>query len=99
MLGSDALMRLSLVISAPPGASGTLKSTRMKTRLPFRSSSRIERVLMWVHYACSVDTKERSVFFGQFPGLAVAPAEYMGRLAGGQTASVPGPDHFIAEPD
>src|SRR5258708_26877488 len=45
MLGSDALMRLSLVISCPPGASGTLKSTRMKTRFPFRSRSRIERVM------------------------------------------------------
>src|SRR6266481_5181454 len=45
MLGSEALIRLSLVISFPPGASGTLKSTLMKTRFPFKSRSRIERVL------------------------------------------------------
>src|SRR6266566_4589837 len=45
MLGSEARIRLSLVISFPPGASGTLKSTLMKTRFPFRSRSRIERVL------------------------------------------------------
>src|SRR2546427_5923842 len=45
MLGSEALIRLSLVISFPPGASGTLKSTLMKTRFPFRSRSRIESVL------------------------------------------------------
>src|SRR5580658_5522277 len=42
MVGSDARIRLSLVISCPPGASGTLKSTRMKTVLPLRSKSRIE---------------------------------------------------------
>src|SRR5579863_4182313 len=46
MLGSEALMRLSLVISRPPAARGTLKSTRMKTRFPLRSRSRIERVLI-----------------------------------------------------
>src|SRR5258708_6096482 len=45
MLGSEALIRLSLVISFPPGASGTLKSTLMKTRFPLRSRSRIETVL------------------------------------------------------
>ena len=39
-------MRLSLVISIWPWSfleRGTLKSTRMKTRLPVRSRSRIER--------------------------------------------------------
>src|SRR5579862_7379389 len=35
-------MRLSLVISLPPAARGTLKSTRMKRRLPLRSRSRME---------------------------------------------------------
>src|SRR5580693_7266580 len=49
MVGSDALMRLSLVISLPPLASGTLKSTRMKTRLPFRSRSRIESVIVPIY--------------------------------------------------
>ena len=34
-------MRLSEVISLPPAASGTLKSTRMKTRRPAMSSSEI----------------------------------------------------------
>src|SRR5437867_11894253 len=42
MLGNDAWMRLSLVI-APAGSSGTLKSTRMNTRRPAISTSRIER--------------------------------------------------------
>src|ERR1039457_1386383 len=42
MVASDALMRLSLVISWPPGAKGTLKSTRIKTRLFFRSRSRTD---------------------------------------------------------
>src|SRR6185312_15358874 len=42
MVGSEARMRLSLVISWPPFASGTLKSTRMNTRLPRRSRSLIE---------------------------------------------------------
>src|ERR1035437_323490 len=42
MVGNAALMRLSEVISWPPGASGTLKSTRMKMRFPLRSRSRIE---------------------------------------------------------
>src|SRR5579885_2929160 len=44
MVGTAARIRLSLVISLPPGASGTLKSTRMNTRLPFKSRSRIETV-------------------------------------------------------
>src|SRR5262245_16119507 len=46
MLGKEALMRLSLVISSLPSgvlARGTLKSTRMKTRFLDRSRSRIER--------------------------------------------------------
>ena len=51
MLGSDALMRLSLVISLPPGARGTLKSTRMKTRLFRRSRSRMESVLIFSNIA------------------------------------------------
>ena len=42
MVGKDALIRLSLVISCPPGARGTLKSTRMKTTLFSRSRSRID---------------------------------------------------------
>src|ERR1022692_452802 len=42
MVASDALMRLSLVISWPPGAKGTLKSTRIKTHLFFRSRSRTD---------------------------------------------------------
>src|SRR5450432_307808 len=42
MFGSEARMRLSLVISCPPGANGTLKSTRIKTVLFLRSRSRIE---------------------------------------------------------
>src|ERR1700690_3691119 len=46
MVGSDARMRLSLVISLPPAASGTLKSTRMKPRLPLRSRSRMESLGM-----------------------------------------------------
>src|SRR5487761_1947762 len=46
MLGREALMRLSLVISFPPGASGTLKSTLMKTRFPSSERSRIDNVLM-----------------------------------------------------
>src|SRR5438270_14022835 len=52
MLGSEALIRLSLVISRPPGARGTLKSTRIKTRLFFRSRSRMESVLMGVVSLC-----------------------------------------------
>src|SRR5882672_1272805 len=40
MVGSDARMRVSSPIT--PAFSGTLKSTRMKTRLPARSRSRIE---------------------------------------------------------
>ena len=35
-------MRLSLVISRPPAANGTLKSTRMKTVLSFKSRSLID---------------------------------------------------------
>ena len=46
MVGSEARMRLSLVISCPPLASGTLKSTRMKTRFPLRSRSLIESLGM-----------------------------------------------------
>src|ERR1700733_11461328 len=42
MVGNDARTLLSLVISCPPGASGTLKSTRMKAVLPLRFKSRID---------------------------------------------------------
>src|SRR5580658_1955669 len=42
MVGREARMRLSLVISWPPDARGTLKSTRMKTRLPVKSRSSME---------------------------------------------------------
>ena len=38
MVGSDARMRVSSLIA--PFLIGTLKSTRMKTRLPLRSRSR-----------------------------------------------------------
>src|SRR5271155_1080995 len=51
MLGREALMRLSLVISFPPGARGTLKSTLMKTRLPWRFRSLIDSVLILSHDA------------------------------------------------
>ena len=37
IVGSEALIRVSSLITPP--FSGTLKSTRMKTRLPLRSTS------------------------------------------------------------
>src|SRR5580692_3075888 len=49
MLGSDALMRLSLEMSFPSFANGTLKSTRMNTRLPFKSKSRIDKAICLIY--------------------------------------------------
>ena len=42
--GSEALIRVSSLITPP--LSGTLKSTRMKRRLPLRSTSLIDCVAM-----------------------------------------------------
>ena len=44
MVGSDEVMRVSSVIT--PFLIGTLKSTRMKTRLPSRARSRIEYLVI-----------------------------------------------------
>ena len=44
MVGSDEVMRVSSVIA--PFLIGTLKSTRMKTRLPRRSRSLIEYLVI-----------------------------------------------------
>ena len=44
IVGSDARIRVSSLITPP--FSGTLKSTRMKTRLPLRSTSVIDCVAM-----------------------------------------------------
>src|SRR5437868_4080834 len=46
MVGTEARMRLSLVISLPPPARGTLKSTRIKTRLPRSWRSRTDLMLI-----------------------------------------------------
>src|ERR1700733_6694168 len=50
MVGSDARTLLSLVISCPPAASGTLKSTRMKVVLSFKSRSRIETFDIYLRF-------------------------------------------------
>ena len=46
MVGSVATMRVSSVIVVPSSVSGTLKSTRMKTRLLASSISRMESLGM-----------------------------------------------------
>src|SRR5579863_9293680 len=98
MLGRDARMRLSLVISWPPGASGTLKSTRMKRRLPFKSKSRMERVLIFFLFCLfRANAKDGAVLLRQFGGAKVAPAKDVLGVARRQPACVFRPEQLIAE--
>src|SRR5262245_3489292 len=60
--GSDALMRVSSVIL--PSEVGTLKSTRIKTRLPFRSRSEIESLFILYGFALSGSHSLRSFLYG-----------------------------------
>src|SRR5580704_7401816 len=100
MLGSDARMRLSLVISWPPGASGTLKSTRMKRRLPFKSKSRMERVLIFFLFCLfRTDSEKGPVILRQLGGSKIAPAEDVPGIAGSQAARVLGSQQFIPKSD
>src|SRR5579871_4462234 len=100
MLGSDARMRLSLVISWPPGASGTLKSTRMKRRLPFKSRSRMERVLIFLLFCLfRSDPENRAVFLRQFGGAKITSAEDVLGITGSQTPRVLAGQQLISEAD
>src|SRR5579863_2787047 len=68
MVGSEARTRVSSVIS-PASFSGTLKSTRMKTRLPLRSMSRMVSFGISVVACRSLQASQRQPLLDYFPAI------------------------------
>src|SRR5579872_2605649 len=103
MLGSEARMRLSEVISLPPSAKGTLKSTRIKTRLPVRSRSRIDKVAIVLLFCTVVrrllNAQNGVIFFRDPAWPPVAAQEHMLGESGGDAAAIGGVDQFVFEAD
>ena len=69
IVGSVATMRVSSVISLPSSESGTLKSTRMNTRLFLSSMSRMDSLAMMSSLK-AVDSEQWSVFSYQYSAVS-----------------------------